>query len=387
MARVIVWLGMFLACLVLGFVAGKFSGGKPDTGKIETNVDSTFTNSYEIRYVKAKKVELDTISIKISSKGRVSDGKALNITSEVQGKIMPGGISLKKGTQFEKGQLIAKINNNEAELLLKSRKSSFINLIANTLPDIQLDYESNYKLWRKFFNLVSVSNALPDLPPFKGSEDEFLKFRNFLTSKGIMAEYYAIRSEEERFRKYYIHAPFDGSIIDAFAEEGTIANPGSTIVRVAKKDVKEIEVPVSAASANKVLINSQVNIINEKGELFKGKVSRKGDYINPLTQSIPIFIDITEGKNKLFSGEYVDVQIKAGELQNAFQVSRRSLQKENKIYLVQDSSIVVRDAKIEHLSENDVVLIGLSNDATIITEPISDIKQGQKIGDLIQEEK
>ncbi len=384
MARALVWIGAFLTCLLAGFFLGKFSGGKPEQKENSSTQDSTVNSTYNIRYVNVKEVVLDTVPIVIESKGRVSDGKAINITSEVQGKIMSDGIELKKGTRFKKGDLIAKINNSEAELLLKSRKSSFINLMANVLPDIELDYPSNYNLWSKFFELISVSKALPELPPFKGSESEFLKFRNFLTAKGLMAEYYAIRSEEERFRKYYIFAPFDGSIIDAFAEEGTIANPGGTIVRVAKKGVKEIEVPISATSADKTLINSDVNIINEKGEIFKGTVRRKGDYINPLTQSIPVFVDILENQNNLFSGEYVDVQIYSGKLNNAVMVSRRSLQKNNTIYLVKDSSFIKHNAKIEHLSENEVVLSGLKNGDAIVIEPITNIKDGQKIGALIQ---
>lgn len=384
MARVIVWGSAFLACLALGFMAGKFSGGTPSQEVSKESKDTDTINVKNIRYVNVEKVTLDTISLNIDSKGRVADGKAINITSEVQGKILAGGVTLKKGTNFKKGELLVKVNNAEAELLLKSRKSSFINLIGNVLPDIKLDFESNYKLWKKFFDLITVSNALPDLPPFKGSESEFLIFRNFLTAKGVMGEYYAIRSEEERFRKYYIHAPFDGSIIDAFAEEGTIANPGATIIRVAKKGVKEIEVPVSAASANKVLINSTVIITSEKGEVFKGKVSRKGDYINPLTQSIPVFIDIVEGEKNLFAGEYVDVTIHSVELKNAVQISRRSIQKGNKIYLVKDSSIVEREATIEHLTDNEVVLSGVTDSELIIIEPISNIKDGQKIGALIQ---
>ena len=248
MARVIVWFGAFLFVLSLGFFAGMSSNPEEKGNASGLDSDSTSTKEVNIRYVNVKKVVLDTIQLNIKSKGRVSDGKAINIVSEVQGKIMVGGIVLKKGSSFKKGDLIAKINNSEAEYLLKSRKSSFVNLIANILPDIKLDFNSNYTLWKSFFDLISVSTALPDMPPFKGTESDFLKFRNFLTAKNIMSEYYSIRSEEERFRKYYIFAPFDGSIIDAFAEEGTIASPGATIVRVAKKGIKEIEVPISAAS-------------------------------------------------------------------------------------------------------------------------------------------
>lgn len=381
MARFIVWALIFITLFVGGFMGGMASkkGGPQNE---ETKADSTIMAG--VKYLQATKVYNDTIELVISSKGRVNDGQLINLISEVQGKIVSSDIDLKKGSTFKKGQLIAKLDNSEAELQLKARKSSFINLVANVLPDIKIDYSENYPFWNKFFELISVGNALPDLPPFKGSDQDFIRFRNFLASKNIMTEYYSIRSEEERFRKYYIFAPFDGSVIESFADMGTIINPGTSIVRIAKKDVKEIEIAISSASINKVLINADAEIVTEKGEKLKGRVVRKSDFINALTQSVSVFVEITSPSQNIYSGQYVTVNIKGPKLENVFETSRRVLQENNQVYLIKDSLLVPQMVTIEHLSENSAVLSNLENGDVLVTVPVLDRRKGQKVSAILK---
>jgi multidrug efflux pump subunit AcrA (membrane-fusion protein) len=375
--RLSVWFTLGCLFFIGGLMGGMISQmGKPQ--EESSNKEEKELVSKEVKYYNAQKVTNDTIELIISTKGRVIDGQQINLVSEVQGRILRGDVDLKKGSSFKKNQLIAKIDHTEAELLLKARKSSFINLVANILPDIKVDYQENYIFWNKFFELISVGNALPDLPPFKGSDQEFIRFRNFLVAKNLMAEYYSIRSEEERFRKYYIYAPFDGSITESFADVGMVANPGATIVRIAKKDMKEIEVAVSSASINKVFLNADVNIETEKGEKLKGRVTRKSDFINPLTQSVSVFIEITSPTANIFSGQYVTANIEGTELSNVFKTTRRALQKSNTVYLIKDSTLLEKEIIVEHLTENDVIISNLSNNDILVVEPILNGKKSQK---------
>lgn len=383
MSRILVWIIFGALFFVGGLVGGMMSQMEKPSNASKKNDESKTANS-EVKYYNAQKVENDTIQLVITTKGRVIDGQQINLVAEVQGKILYGDVNLKKGSSFKKNQLIAKIDHTEAELLLKARKSSFINLVANILPDIKVDYSENYVFWNKFFELISVGNALPDMPPFKGSDQEFIRFRNFLVAKNFMAEYYSIRSEEERFRKYYIYAPFDGSITDAFADAGMVINPGATIVRIAKKDVKEIEVPVSSASINKVFLNADVDIETEKGEKLKGRVIRKSDFINPLTQSVSVFIEITSPTTNVYSGQYVTANIQGTELPNVFKTTRRALQTNNKVFVIKDSTLFEKDIVIEHLTESDVIISNLSQSEILVTEPILGNRKVQKAAAILK---
>jgi membrane fusion protein, multidrug efflux system len=383
MTRILVWALIFITLLAGAFMGGMVMQMSKPTSNKEVSDNDTLQNTKGVKYVRAEIATPTSLKLSIDAKGRVIDGQQISVIAEAQGRLIPGDISLKKGSTFKKGQLIARIDNSEAELLLKARKSSFINLVANVLPDIKIDYSENHIYWNKFFELIAVGNALPDLPPFKGSDQEFVRFRNFLVSKNVMTEYYSIRSEEERFRKYYIHAPFDGSITESFTDLGSVINPGSPIVRIAKKDVKEIEVPVSNVSIAKIYLNADVDVTTEKGEKMKGKVVRKSDFINPLSQSVSVFIEIVSNENTLYSGQYVNVSISGPTLPMAFKTTRRAIQANNTIYVVKDSALYPIDATIEHYTENDVILSNINANEVVVIEPILDIKKGQKVASLI----
>ena len=70
MARVIVWFGVFIAVLGLGYLLGMSSGSAEKENTSGSKTDSTSIKEESIRYVNVKKVILDTIQLSIKSKGR-----------------------------------------------------------------------------------------------------------------------------------------------------------------------------------------------------------------------------------------------------------------------------------------------------------------------------
>ena len=90
------------------------------------------------RYVKAKPVEYSDVEVLVSATGRLASQQYVDISSEVQGKILAGNVRFKKGQSFKKGDLLIRIYDKEANLNLQSRKSRFLTSIANILPDFKI---------------------------------------------------------------------------------------------------------------------------------------------------------------------------------------------------------------------------------------------------------
>ncbi|MCF8366482.1 MAG: hypothetical protein K9H16_11910, partial [Bacteroidales bacterium] len=88
------------------------------------------------RLVQTRLVEYQDITSFMDIPGRLSPGRTVEIISEVQGEILSGDIPLKKGQNFNKGQLICTIYDQEQILSLKASKSRFLNSLANALADI-----------------------------------------------------------------------------------------------------------------------------------------------------------------------------------------------------------------------------------------------------------
>jgi multidrug efflux pump subunit AcrA (membrane-fusion protein) len=92
------------------------------------------------RFVKAKPVAYHVITASVTAPGRVLATNEVMLVAEASGRIEPGELSLKKGARFQKGQKLLNIYKDEAEMSLRSKKSQFLNSLANMLPDIKIDY-------------------------------------------------------------------------------------------------------------------------------------------------------------------------------------------------------------------------------------------------------
>ena len=161
-----------------------------------------------ITYFAATFVKKDTFNYEIGSHGIVTALHEVPISAEVQGQMLPGNVPFRPGVSFRKGQTICKIDNEEYLYTLAARKSSFINLIASILPDIQLDYPNEKEKWEDYLSRIVLNQPLPQMPMWNSKKEKV-----FLSSRNITTEYFTIKGMEEKASKYVIRAPFDGIFV------------------------------------------------------------------------------------------------------------------------------------------------------------------------------
>jgi multidrug efflux pump subunit AcrA (membrane-fusion protein) len=350
-----------------------FSGGE-EAKKEEDKQTATF------KYVKVEKVKNDTLPIVLSGYGRVTSSKNINIISEVSGILLPGLVELKPGINFSKGQLLYKINDKEARLALSARKSSFLNLLAQSLPDIKIDFPDAYEKWNNFFNDIDLNKFLPELPEIKSNKE-----KTFLASKNILSEYYNIRGDEERLKKHNIIAPFDGTVVSVNAETGSVVNPGNPIATIIKTHSLEIEVPVKPENISMLKNGMPANIIIEKeNKQWEGKVVRIGNNINPATQTLYFYVRVNNDvKNQLYSGMYAKVIVKGEEIPSAYEIPRRALLDNNQVFIVsKDSLLLKKSVEIVKLNNNTAIIKGLNNEEIVVTEPVTNAKEKIKVAPI-----
>ena len=135
------------------------------------------------KYVAAAFTINERSPIKVKSSGRVVPGKIINISSEVQG-VLESGISLKKGSKFKKGDLLFKLRDTDIKLMLAAKKSAYLSLIAQNLPDIATDFSQEFDKWNNFFNGINVDQPLDDFPSFNTTRE-----KNFIISRNILASW------------------------------------------------------------------------------------------------------------------------------------------------------------------------------------------------------
>ncbi len=334
------------------------------------------------KYVKTSPIAYSEISTQIEVFGRVASALPLSIISESSGKIRQGSASLKEGARFKKGDLLFKIDSREAELNLKSQKSSFLRDIAGVLADFKIDFPESFSTWQNYFNSIDIDSPLPKMPDVLSEKEKV-----YLATKNIFASYYNILSREENLSKYKVYAPFNGSIISVNMQLGAFANPGAKVLDIIKSNALELKAPMSVDDVAWLKKGSGVTVSNETQTLkWEGKISRIASTVNPNTQSIDVFIDIKPNTNPIFEGMYLKAEIPGNTIAKGMRIPRSSVFNNKYVYIVEDSSLKSKEINILKVDDESLVFEGVDEGLNLVIEPLINAYDNMRVFKLEEEQ-
>lgn len=334
------------------------------------------------RFVKAATVEYSDISSPLWREGRVVSGSDVILVAEAAGRIESGNVSLRKGTSFKKGQLLATIYKDEVELALKARKSRFLTAITTMLPDIKIDFPENYTHFQQFFNSIDMDQELPELPDIT---EEKLKI--FLASRNVLSEYYGIQQDEKRLARHSLYAPFNGAFTQVNFEVGAYVNSGGQIARMIRTDQLEVEVPVENGQSKWIHLGDEVEVYSRNRQMVRpGKVVRKSDFVDPNSQSRSIFVWVQNQPNDpVFAGEYKEVKFPGQRIAQSMEIPRNAVFNSNEVFTVIDGKLKKEQIHILKWNENSLIFNGLEEGTIVVTEPLINVKENSSVGIFGQE--
>jgi len=367
--RLLITIGLIVAILVLAFGLNKFFSSKEEA-------PPQSEKKAEKYFVKAAPVKYKEMNVTVKASGRVVSRRSVNLVAEVQGRIVGGDAALKKGISFKEGDILVKLFNKDMEFSLRSMKSNYMNLIANSLPDIKIDYPGAYQQWRKFFTDIDIEKPLPPLPDITDNQ-----LKVFLASRNLLGNYYSILSQEEILKKYTISAPFDGTFTEVLLEKGAVANPGSRIASMIRTDVLEVEVPVPASDARYVDVGDSVRLMTEDEDIqFNGSVSRKAAFIDQNTQSQSIFINLHKNvSGAVYQGQFLIAIMQGRSLERAMELPRNAVFDGDKAYIVVNGKLQEHTINIHKLNDKTLLFSGLEEGIMIVNEPLINAKEGTPV--------
>lgn len=326
-------------------------------------------------YYPVIKVENKDQEVFLTSYGQISSYNNIDIISEVSGKLLKGSIELKPGVKFRKGQLIAQVDNTEVLYNLMAKKGNFINLIAQIMPDIKIDFPEEYEKWSKYLKAIKLNEPMPKIPYWNTDKEKIL-----VASKGVLAEYFSILSMETNTNKYRIFAPFDGTILEAFLDVGTSVNMGSKIITIVQTGNYEVKVPMSLNDLSRLKERKEVEIFNSKDEKIGiGTLSRYTNVINQSTQSIDVYFKITPLKGQeLLNGMYINIALKGSAITESFVIPRRSVVQDS-VYVILDSTLIAKRISVERFKGDSVYVKGLQNGDFVVLNSVGSIIDSLKV--------
>ena len=364
MKKYIISIGSGLLVLVFAYLISNFI---LNFNKVEESLVSESS-----KLVKVITVQNSINPISLSVDGRVKSKNRINLYSEVSGILNFNENTFVEGNSLKKNEIIFSVNSDEFHSSVKQARSELQNLIASVLPDIKIDFNDNFKNWESYFKNFNVNKSVSELPESNSEKEKY-----YIVGRGIQSAYYKVKSLEERLNKYFMYAPFNGSLIDVKINEGTMVNPGMLLGSFISDDNFELTVNVPSKYVSDILINEEINI-NLNGTDYRGFIKRINKNIDRISQTVGVHIEFKN--NRLKDGMYVKTKIPLRINKEGFSISRSNLINDSFVYVAESNNTVgIRNVEIIYYDEDSVIVSGLENNTRLISSYIPGIYKGMKI--------
>lgn len=335
-------------------LARKLAGSKPQLPKVsQGGAALIFTTT----------VKNGDVPISVNATGQLKALNRMELFSEVQGVMLPDNGKFKEGNRFQKGETLLSVNSADFKANLVSQRSNLLNLITSALADLRLDYPEAFEKWNGYAQSFDIDKVVAPLPEPTSDKEKL-----FISGRQILSTYYSIKNAELVLGKYNLSAPFNGILVEANVDPGTVIRPGQKLGSFIDPSVFELEAPISAAMINYLKVGQSVNLkaTDNSKRTWTGKLQRINPLLDPSTQTMNAYIRVS-GKD-LEEGMFLELAVEADEIPNAFELPRDVLFNENEIYTTDGKQLLQTEVEPVFFTENTVIIRGLEDGTQVLTK-------------------
>lgn len=351
-----------IAIIIGGVViSGYLIKSKPDPKKDDQQLNTM--------NVKANKVQYSEIETNMKYRGRVAAFNTVDLTAEVSGRLLQGDILFKQGEAFKKNDVIVKIYKEDTKATHKASMSSFLQTLAQILPDIKVDFPNEYEKWNSFFIAIDPEKSLPKLPVMNSNQEKV-----FLSANNVLTNYYNLQNQEIELSKYTIKAPFNGTFKAVNKEIGASATTGSALATLISSDKLEIVVGVFPNDLKWIKKGDKATLIDKYGEKKSVTISRISGFVEEETQSVNVYLTLypSLGKVNSLEGEYVDVFFQ-GQTVLGYEIPREAIIDDSYVYELKEGKLSKIKIDVVRLLNDSYIIAGVDSAKTIVTESLTSI--------------
>ena len=334
--------------------------------------------SASARLVKVMPAKFETIAPQVSVEGRVQALNRMTVLSEVNGVLPVGGKEFREGVRYEMDEAMLRLDDSELRASLVAQRSQWLQLVAGTLADLQVDFPDRADTWKELVQTLDVQVVLPDLPE-PGSDRE----RLYLTSRGIISGYHNIRANEARLDKFTVRAPFEGVIVGAQVEPGSMVRAGQPVGTLVGIGTFEVKSAVHARHLPLLSRGDEVLLQDETGAVVaKGRVARISGNVDPTTQSASVFCEVSaEDGQSLRDGRFLSGQVLGSPMANFMALDEALLTGDggSEVFVVRDGVLKLVEVAIMHRDADRVLVRGLKNGEQVLAESVSGAYEGMLV--------
>lgn len=327
-------LGVFI------FLTAWWIGSTRESDTTELDRDQTIENEHRVADgISFITVHTEKKEILIPIEGRLKAENRLEIFPEVQGKVLGFGKPFREGTVFQEGEVLIRLDAEEARLQLNASRSGFQTQVASLMPDIKLDYPDALPEFEEWFNRLNPEQTLPAIPETGDSQ-----LKRFLSSRGIFDSYYRIKSAEVKLEKFTIRAPFTGVVSAANVEPGQSVSPQNHLGTFVDPDRFILTALVHQNRAEQIPAGIELTVTNrEETVSANASINRVNPSVDSGTQMVEIYL-VTEGSG-LREGMYLEGVLPLPDGSDLVRIPKSALLRTGHVYANRDG--VIREVAVE----------------------------------------
>jgi len=318
-------------------------------------------------------VQNDSLPVYIQLDGMLRSAQKIALFAEVSGVLLPGRQPFEEGRTFEKGELLLRLDDSELRSSYLAQKDQFASQLDQLLPDILMDYPEQYERWRAYRQMLAKQVSPVELPAVT---DE--RFLYFMTNRQIHSSFKNLQSVYARLEKYRLKAPFKGVLTSTLVEEGALVRAGQQLGELAGTRAFEFTPSVTPEEAALIRVGDEVVAHLPEGEReYRARVRRKNATIDPATQRVQLFIEITgEG---LMDGQFMTGTLLGQVIPQSFALDRRLLYGRGYTYVVENNRLRRRELHIVHRGRDEVLVQHLPEGTLLPQKPIMGAYEGMPV--------
>lgn len=314
--------------------------------------------------------------------GTLVGAQTVDIVPRAQGRLQ--SITVRIGDPVTKGQVLAKVEDEELREQLRQADASF-EVARATIRQREADLSfarTNLDRNKSLFD----RNLLPR-QSLDDAEARYQAAQAQLDLAQAQLQQASSRREELRINlgNTTVNSPVTGFVARRFVDPGAFVTQSVTLLSVVDISIVRLVVNLVERDLNKVSVGAgaSVSVDAYPGEQFTGRVARVAPVLDPATRTAEMEIEIPNGSGRLKPGMYARVRLISASKTNALVVPKAAVvdsQGRRGVFMVRNGQAVFRAVTLG-LEEADRVEIvdGLNEGDQVVTTGASALRDGAQV--------
>jgi RND family efflux transporter MFP subunit len=334
-----------------------------------------------------------TYAIQIEANGTVIPARKIELLTEVEGMavfvnpdMIPGGI-------IKEGEVILKIDSADYDLDIRNKRA----LVAEAKLNLELERAQQNIARKQWEDLNSTMSERMNMS-LALRKPQLLN----ALAKLDAAESLLQASNLARARTT-VSSPFNALVLEQNIAKGQLVSMQRAVATLV--DIDEFWVQASVpldklrwinfpVDGNKPVTTAEVYLDLGEGNkaMRKARVYGLHGELDPKGRMAKVLLTLpdpfclkgcedSEGKSKLLLGSFVNIQIEAGNIKNAFSIARSAMRDNNTVWILsKDNKLEIREVKISWLRKDDILISnGLNAGEKLITSSLQSPLPGMEL--------